>query len=1302
MAFLRALGKVLFSRAMLGGLLLVGLGLGLWFGGPYLGVGESRPLADSGVRIMLLVLMLAFVLFWLLHWPVSVVGAAALCLLIWYGSPLLVVGDARPFAPELVRLGIVGTIGLIFAVYIGYRLWVAFKADKALLRRMLHPTGSDSPAREQIAELQHGMKKALGHLRTLTSEISGIRRLFQHSRYIYELPWYMIFGAPGTGKTTLVLNSGLRFPLAEQAGSVTTAGIAGIKGTRNCMWWFTNEAVLIDTAGRYTTHETNQVVDAAEWRGFLGLLRRYRPRAPLNGALLAVSVEELAGASAAELNATASNLRERLAELQHELGVSFPVYILITKMDLITGFRAYFQNLGAEGRQQVLGFTLPHGRGTRQALAHIRQTCEGEFQLLRGRLEQGLNVRLHEEFSPERRRELYCLPGDFAELSAPLMRLIEGIFFESRYNAANIRHSLRGVYFTSAVQEDASLPPHGGSLLQRLSTAVSTAVRNGGAAVGRHLATEPRTLVDTRGYFLENTLRKVIFPEAFLVRRNTRWELRFMLVRGLGHLTLLVAALGVAFALMRSADNNTRLLTEITARTDILAENLRIVQQDRSESGIAHVLEQACNLTTFAEPDTASPPFAYRAGLYAAGESRLASEQLCVTLRERFLLPRFTVVLHEQLASALQQSAGRTDTDRHLALYEALELYSMFYDPAHFDAGILMDRLGEILSRRGGKESGGGVFRDNAALTAALEDTLRRTAHFVRPTAMDQKLVAEARKQLQALSREERLYLLVRQALNREAPEDFVPARFAGEDGALYRVGGRGLADSIPGLFTYAGYHEVFLPRLDDLLPDALATDTRIMDEATSSANRNFVGNQAEITRLNREVRRLYYRDYVRQWSGLVEGVRAGTGASPEQDLILLTRLGSADSPLERLAQAVVRETALSAKEATVGDQLAAVAEKKLRAKTRTTALNFSSVDEAAMVDNRFENLRKVVTGSAAPNAVLAAELKSSAEMEAIRLLLTEFALYTRDLQKAAAARTMPPVSDITDRLRNKALQLPPFFSTVLMDLADRGARREGESKGGTLGTLLGQVADPCTRMVSSRYPFVPAGRDADPVEFTRVFGPGGSLDVYFSTHLAPLVDTAQKPWTYLRDLPGAPDLAPFETVSMLREALWPSGDKQWRIPLRVSVVDMDSRIERLELTISDKVLRYAHGPDQAMEVSWESGGKKPVAGMVFWPRNAGLKPLNESGPWALFRLLDRGKVVNRISAEEFWVEYDLNGHSLTLSITTEGATPLGTDMLEGLVCPGQPLVDPIAASKPAPKVSGTAPPVQDVTGGAP
>src|SRR6185295_20063227 len=121
----------------------------------------------------------------------------------------------------------------------------------------------------------------------------------------------------GAGKTTALLNAGLTFPLAAEMGQ---SAVAGVGGTRMCEWWFTEDAVLIDTAGRYTTQDSDAAVDRAGWEGFLDLLKRTRPRQPLNGVIVAIALSDIAEAPSKERTAHAREIRARIKELESRLG----------------------------------------------------------------------------------------------------------------------------------------------------------------------------------------------------------------------------------------------------------------------------------------------------------------------------------------------------------------------------------------------------------------------------------------------------------------------------------------------------------------------------------------------------------------------------------------------------------------------------------------------------------------------------------------------------------------------------------------------------------------------------------------------------------------------------------------------------------------------------------------------------------------------------------------------------------------------------------------------------------------------
>ncbi|MGS0757403.1 type VI secretion protein IcmF/TssM N-terminal domain-containing protein, partial [Roseateles sp. GG27B] len=230
---------------------------------------------------------------------------------------------------------------------------------------------------------------------------AGKRSFFKPGQYLYELPWYLFIGAPGSGKTTALMNAGLTFPLAGKMGQ---AAIKGVGGTRNCDWWFTDEAVLIDTAGRYTLQQSDEAADALGWDKFLDLLKKTRPRRPLNGVLLTINIQDLLQQSPADRKEHAAKLRTRLQELHARLGVRPPVYVMITKCDLIAGFNESFGELGKEERDQVWGFSFPYDpRGTDNPV----QEFGSEFSALEKRLRDRLLDRMEAEGDVLKRNAIF-------------------------------------------------------------------------------------------------------------------------------------------------------------------------------------------------------------------------------------------------------------------------------------------------------------------------------------------------------------------------------------------------------------------------------------------------------------------------------------------------------------------------------------------------------------------------------------------------------------------------------------------------------------------------------------------------------------------------------------------------------------------------------------------------------------------------------------------------------------------------------------------------------------------------------
>ena len=251
-----------------------------------------------------------------------VIGFIALFLLIWFGGPLIAIADYKPFESVAARAITILAILLVYTVVKLIEFRNQSKRNTSMTEELIEvDANSADEVQEEIKTLKTRMVEAI--------ELLKDAKLF-NGRNIYQLPWYIMIGPPGSGKTNFINNSGLDFPLKEKLG---TDLIHGVGGTRNCDWWFTNKAVIIDTAGRYTTQNSHALHDSKAWQGFLGLLRKYRPKRPVNGVIISMGISELMNQTKTERNLHARAIKQRLQELQGQLGMTFPVYVIFSKVD---------------------------------------------------------------------------------------------------------------------------------------------------------------------------------------------------------------------------------------------------------------------------------------------------------------------------------------------------------------------------------------------------------------------------------------------------------------------------------------------------------------------------------------------------------------------------------------------------------------------------------------------------------------------------------------------------------------------------------------------------------------------------------------------------------------------------------------------------------------------------------------------------------------------------------------------------------------------------------------------------------
>ncbi|WP_372069473.1 type VI secretion system membrane subunit TssM (plasmid) [Tistrella mobilis] len=1230
-------------------------------------------------------------------WFLSFLGVALLGVLVWIGGPLVAIGDSRPFEPVLTRALIAGGLFLIWAVAFVWSVIAARRRNAAMIEAIAAPEGP-TPEDEEVDRLRERMVQALETLKR--------SRLGRGRQWLYQLPWYLMIGPPGAGKTTALINSGLDFPLAEDQAE---RRMRGIGGTRDCDWWFTDQAVLIDTAGRYTTQDSDGGVssdgtaagpgtraggrDRAGWQGFLELLKKHRPRQPVNGVLVCISLAEVALASAAERDAHARALRRRLRELTEQLDVRVPVYVLVTKADLLAGFTAFFDDLDAAGRAQVWGMTFPFDdevesegeSGSRSAgdtgrsagaVAHF----DAEFDRLIDRLNARVIDRMHAEPDGERRALIHGFPAQMASVRAPLGDFLRQVFQPTRLAE---RPLLRGVYLTSGTQE--------GTPFDRLTGAMAR-------SFGLDRATQPPMTGRGRAFFLADLLNRVVFAEAGVVTTDPAAARRRRLIRHAGFATAAVVAIACVAAWTVSYFGNSRLIDEAAAGIEdyrgAVTPFAETAVADDDLAELSPVLDRLRDVPTGAAEAEAGleTPIDRGFGLDQAPTLSQGTVSAYHRALNRLFLPRLLVRLENQLRAA----ASPSDVS-----YTALKVYLMLGAQGPIESEVIGAWMALDWQNRWPGE-------ENAPLRAALQDHL--AALLDRPIAsvpLDGALVEQVRTLLASQPLAERVYARLVESPAATALPAWTPVDHAGPQAArvLVRRSGKRLSEGIPGIYTYDGFHNTFLPALEAEVR-ATAEEGWVLSEKTRALT------DEEVAKLARDTLQLYYDDYVGIWNGLIADIDLAAFQSDTHAVESLNVLSSPRSPMVTLLKAVADETRLATPrgDATAGggdtgqagngrpsgseragDAVALEAESRMQrqfgfsGRIASLLLRDAASDAlaggnggraqelpGAYVEERFKELDGFVTAGPGGQAPVDAIVD---DLGQLYRAMSRGRMAVDGPGGGAAAEA--ELAGLAQQLSLDAGRAPDVMRGWAETIAERASSRTiGDARARLNEAWALDGRDLCRTALAGRYPFDRGSRqDVKLDDFARIFAGGGILDGFFRKELAPYVETGGRRWSWRKinnaDL-GIPNavLADFREAARIRDAFFPGGGTVPDIGFDLVPVSLTPSAARVVVEVNGQTAAYDHGPVRPMPLRWPGNGPQQVRVTFIGTDGTPAGGTSLTGPWALFRLIDRSEV-RQIASDRFEVTFRAGQNAARFEVRAGSVlNPFSLDDLRSFSCP--------------------------------
>lgn len=1141
----------------------------------------------------------------------GLLALVVIALLIWFVLPAVMIGGNDPFGSALTRGGMIAGMFGMALLYKAKTYFQNKRKNEQLSSEIASKPEAEKeqPAQGEIDELKEKFDTALSMLKKVKTREGG------RGSYLYVLPWYVMIGPPGAGKTTALVNSDLHFPLQDSVG----ASIKGVGGTRNCDWWFTDEAVLLDTAGRYTSRDSKSEQDEAEWEGFLELLGRYRKQKPINGIIISFPVESLLKLQESELIAHARQIKQRIQEFQERFGIRFPVYICFTKCDLLPGFSEYFDDLDREEREQVWGITYPYAGDEEQ---DVVPTFLTEFRTLQDRIQSRELERLQVENDLGRRNQIYLFPRSFGLLQNSIVTFLQEVFKSTRFETQPM---LRGVYFTSGTQD--------GTTLDRVVNAL-------GARFGLRAEAQGLRPGKGKGYFLRHLFQKVIFAEAGLAGTNIKHEKRMFIFHMLGYASVLLLSLGVAgywgYGFVENQGLVQRANAAVQASNESIAE---ISRYDQSVLAPATALEQVRQLPGgYADQQANSIPWWHYLGLNQGDKIG----QGAVSAYQQLLYKGFFPRLLLQVEQRLHDRQNNADY-----LYETLRVYLMLTSPQHLESTAVQEWFKREWEHRLPQGTRGNDREQLEAHLHALLEYLPQESD-VEP---DAELVAGVRQILSTLPPARRLYFRLRQ--NGLADPELTPFRLVDAIGSqavyMFRFrNGQPITADVNGFFTREGYRKYFLEKRADLLGRYLS-DEWVMGQEYGLESIGVSANKME-----RQLEGMYLDEYLQVWRNYLDQVDFTPMNSPRETLGVLRELASKDSPLVDLLKAIAYHTSDEA-----FANLPEVADVDNSTTDGDTSANLINTGEALARRDRLPN--PVVEYFADLNVLVSAEEDRPAPIEGTIRMLDELYVEMKAMDGAlnrgrtafqASSEPMGSSSVLQDMDAEASRQ--PVFLAGLMGKISQSAKRHTTSDARQYMSRRWEndVVRHCKKMIEGRYPFNKRSqREITLDDMTAYFAPGGTLDQYFNDVVIDHIDTSRRPWrwNYSQGISlGFSDdvLRHLELGRSIRDTFYRTGANSPAVSFEIKPVRMDKSILRMSLSIDGEQMGYAHGPVTGRRFVWpganRASGKRGIARLVVVTLE-GQESITEQGEWALFRLFDRADV-KRLDAERYELTFQLKG----------------------------------------------------------
>ena len=1014
-------------------------------------------------------------------------------------------------------------------------------------------------------------------------------------------PIYLMIGNKGSGRRQFLFNSSAIKPMDRT------------RTAKNDFfeWYESDGAVYIKPDQRLVFQEVSSS-DASLWNTFTNEVIRHRPRKPFAGCLFFIDFEFLIVSEPEQKDYTMTALLQRMTSISEKTSSALPVYLMMSKLDKLDGFKEYVHFSSLKTRVEFLSIPLKEAKGV------ITEYYKDGYRNLVKVLESNALDSSANSTEIDEKQAILSFPKQFelaqSEVSYILERLCES-------NSGVYSLDIREIFFCSSLQ--------GGRKYNLLAKSCSNYFNL------PIIASEHTQLTETP-YFSRFLIDSQILPESDFAGENKTY---LRLIQRQSHLAMFVSVVilaGGGYFFVKTLDSNLRVINQLLGIDD--------TAQAEQEASFNQLL---VNATRAIQPS-------YSAWL--EGSKELDNEVLPLNISR---LDKSTKIAYEALLKEvaqqlmpvvekgyrLQLTHNQDDFSRSLPL---LKGYLMLNDPSKRDIQFLRHQTLAMMNE---------LSRQPDVVNQAMRylDAYFRTQFAPVDISMD--IVRATRRSLLANSNVDLVYAGI---LNQADAIDLGTLDLQRAVGFEFNnVFNEPLADNrliIEKIYTSTGFSTFYRPRVD-LMSQQVITDNWVL-----GLSNHVIPTKTEQDDFKTQVRKKYTDDYINYWRNALSELKVQHYNNVGDLTNAIDLISGPSSPMTTVLKQVYANTQFSP----VGEKNALISQ--VNPKLLEVADSASEAVEEAVkpdyllmkrVEQAFHLLNQLQV-SETPNSPTPWD-ETIAALSRVRTYMKDIA-DAPDPQMAALAaaqhRMNSTEADPLIKLKQIAQKSPEPVRSWLLDVVQQSwSVMIAESSKGIQTQWYSEIYTKFKELGLGKYPFdLTATEEISIEDFELLFASGGLLDTFIQKNFAPFYDTNL--WTPKQvdgeTMPLSPALlVQLRNYNVIRDTLINKSTNRVYIPFSAKVLDLDSSAIRASLKIADTDINYYHGPSRIREMEWPpQNGDFNISITIQDVTDEGKQHvLNKSGQWAIYRLLGDSTLTNTHNGS-FVSDIKVSGRDLSLRIT--------------------------------------------------